>query len=101
MNNSFLHLKENYGVVVNGSEVGFPPTKIFDVINWYRENRLAIYGGDVYMKQGGRYVPSYDNWYFNKEDAKKDYLNESIDCAENYIKNYPMKDDILFVLIPN
>ena len=101
MNNSFLHLKENYGVVVNGSEVGFPPTKIFDVINWYRENRLAIYGGDVYVKQGGRYVSSYDNWYFNKEDAKKDYLNESIDCAENYIKNYPMKDDILFVLIPN
>ena len=101
MKNSFLHLKETYGVVVNNNEVGFPLTKVLDIIDWYKENGLPIYGGDVYLKQGDRYIPSYDNWYFNKEDAKTDYLVESIECAKNYVKNYPIENGVLFVLIPN
>ena len=70
-----------------------------------RTESIPILGGDVYEKQDETYCSTYDNWYCEKSNYTNDeeYLKESWNKAENYIKNYNCGEGNLFfftIVIP-
>lgn len=101
MRKSIIYLKDKFGVCVNNSEIGFKIPEIYEVLEWYRENNIPIYGGDVYLNNGDKYISSDDNWYFLEKNTSYNFLEESIEYSLNYINNYPDKNNALFVLVPN
>lgn len=93
--------KKLFGININNSEIGFTYPKILDIIEYYYNNEIPILGGDIYIKIDNKYEPTYDNWYIEKESFQKSYLQESIQYAREYIEEYPDKDKVAFVLVPN
>lgn len=101
MSDFIKRAKKQFGVIINSEEVGFAFPYIMEIIKLYEENEIPIMGGDVYIRKGKKYVPAYDNWYFNKADAKVSFLKESIAATREYILKYPKENQPLFVLVPN
>ena len=93
--------KKLFGININGTEIGFTYPKILDIIEYYYNNEIPILGGDIYIKIANKYEPTYDNWYIEKKRFKNSYLQESIQYARKYIEEYPDKDKVAFVLVPN
>lgn len=66
---------------------------------------VPVLGGDVYEMIDGILQPNYDNWYCDplNEEARKDFVNRSIDKARSYIEGYTLKDfnSVFFVLVPD
>jgi|GEM_PF-613280 len=63
-----------------------------EAIELYRQLQTPILGGDVLClnEKTGEIHWKYDNWYYEprENETNIEYLNRSIDKAENYIRNY-------------
>lgn len=101
MGSSIADLKESIGIIVNSCEFGFLYKDIFSVIESYREERIPILGGDIYRKKNSNYIPTYDNWFFDKRYTKNDYLTESINHAVEYLRKISHYEDDVIVIVPN
>lgn len=68
-----------------------------------RDSGLGILGGDVYeLESDGYFRPTYDNWYFNKDDLPpSEFVSLSHEKATNYLQNYKETDslNIRYVLV--
>lgn len=65
-------------------------------------SQFAILGGDVlrFDKKNSEYVYTYDNWYVssrNKGENFANYCQRSREVALEYIQNYPIKPNTVFV----
>lgn len=54
------------------------------------ENKSAVYGGDVYVRNQNQIDLTYDNWFCerDKQEIETDYIKRSILFAKNYIDKY-------------
>ena len=75
------------------SEVAWKYEDAIILIEYCKNNKIFILGGDVLVKDGGEYRHNYDNWYLDKDQGN---YQDSINKAKEYITNYP-KGDYVFV----
>lgn len=61
---------------------------------------VPISGGDVYIYSNGKYVPTYENWYFESKNGQN-YAESSIEYSRNFIENFDAFEKPFFVLVPN
>lgn len=101
MNITLKDLKKSIGIWINDDEIGFLYKDVFSVLELYRKEKIPVMGGDVYQKKNNCYKPSYANWYFNKNETKEDYLEESIQFAMEYLKKNSFGEEDVFVIVPN
>ena len=66
----------------------------------YNSN-IPILGGDVYLFNNGNILPTYDNWYCNRNDSETSYEHvvRSYQVACDYIKKYPDNANIFFSIV--
>jgi len=62
--------------------------------------QVPVSGGDVYIYTNGRYVPTYENWYFENQNDQN-YTKNSINYSKNFIKNFDAFEEPFFVLVPH
>jgi hypothetical protein len=72
-------------------------------VDFLREDRVTILGGDVYLQSGTNIELAYANW-FTRQRAGEDlsaFMERSCQETENYIKNFPSNAGItpLFALV--
>ena len=58
-----------------------------EVIRLARDAQFAILGGDVWMRQGKRWVPTYDTWACDRdqEESLEAFSARSCDKASAYV----------------
>ena len=86
------------------TEVGLKRADALHAVAILRSAGLAILGGDVYLRSGGRVAPSDGNsWYVNRQPGEHAdaYLRRSWERAESYIKMFPasLDSEPLFVIV--
>ena len=66
-----------------------------------RTEGRPILGGDVYRVVGGKPVPSYDNWFCEKQAVEgiEAFVQRSCDVAERFVRTYPTAEQSLFTLV--
>lgn len=81
-------------------EIAFPRKHMPVLLEYLKQNSLAVLGGDVLDHKTGEYQHNYDNWYLNKttNETWENYVINSIEKTRAYIDKYPDKDAI-FVLV--
>ena len=58
-------------------------------LDLFYQLEIPVLGGDVfYLNQNKEIDWTHDNWYFQKEEGKDEFLKRSIDGSANFIKNY-------------
>ncbi|MED4718518.1 Imm40 family immunity protein [Bacillus badius] len=64
------------------------------VIQFLKQNDLAILGGDVYRVEHNQKEPTYDSWYIDRKSgmAWSDYVDECQKITMSYINNYYLKN---------
>lgn len=62
-----------------------------NLINSLMFDDIGILGGDVYVIDSSRLIPTYENWSCEPEDGelKKNYFSRSKINALDYINRYP------------
>lgn len=58
-----------------------------DLLDNLKANNQIILGGDVFCYKNGQLKPTYDHWYYKKQDPTID-SSKSIIQTEKYISNY-------------
>jgi hypothetical protein len=104
----FEALLKNVGVSLQNpglNEVGLVRADALRAVGLLRSARIAILGGDVYLRQEGHVRPwSPNSWSFNANPGENHeaYLQRSWDRAEAYIKTLPQPKDAepLFAIVP-
>ena len=70
------------------------------VLDTLKNKMIPVLGGDIYTIVNEFPIPSYDNWFCNKNknETISDYSERSINIAIQYIKNYQSNQKVFFVL---
>lgn len=72
-------------------------------LEFLSDTSVGVLGGDVYeVEEDGYFHPTYDNWYFNKEDLSQlEFVKLSHAKAFQYLKNYNEgnRSNIRYVLV--
>ena len=85
---------ENLGI----KELAWNFNYISELIDILESYNYEILGGDVYSINEGQIKPTYDSWFFSKEELLESYIKTRI-YVDNYHKNYG--DEYLFSIIFN
>lgn len=94
---SFDILLQENGVLLSTGEYALLKADVLDALKALENKNICILGGDVYEEaENNEYVPTYDNWYFNREnEISEDVLKRSIAKAVNYINQYDEANRII------
>jgi hypothetical protein len=59
------------------------------VLELLRPTEIAVLGGDVYVKPTGRFEPTYENWYAerNSQELPSTFATRSRSVAREYLAN--------------
>jgi len=104
----FEELLKRLGVSLQNpgvSEVGLARADALRAVELLRDAKIAILGGDVYLRQQDRVRPWFpNNWTVNPSlgEDRHAYLRRSWERAEAYIKEFPhpVDGEPLFVIVP-
>ena len=83
------------------NEIAFSRKDALELLSSIKNEKLAILGGDVYVKMNGIIKPTYDNWYLNRDNQTWNvYVDESINKAQDYISHYDPKNvNVYFTIV--
>jgi hypothetical protein len=85
------------------NEIGLLRADALHAVDLLRSDGVAILGGDVYIKRGGRFDLAYANWNTVRRPSESNlgYLQRSWDSTEQYVRKYPQPADgeALFVIV--
>jgi hypothetical protein len=84
---------QQYGI----SNWGFSKNLALSIVEEFNKLNIGILGGDVFIIENNTIIPTYDNWYTNKDN--ENFVELSIFKAKNYIKNYYYKNNVYFVFV--
>ena len=75
----------------------FDRESLLELLKELEQSNVYILGGDVLQKcKNGEFEYTYDSWY---SDPKEVNQKESLNRAIEYVKSYPLKDNIYFTLV--
>jgi hypothetical protein len=97
-------LHKGYSLKQNGvNEIAWKKVDAYQVIEFLMKSGYAILGGDVYTKEGGNFIPTYDSWFINKQEkiSWENFILKSKEKALAYIEHYYSVNgsDYLYVLV--
>lgn len=84
------------------SEIGWELGDALSVVSALERRGGALLGGDVYRREEGRPVPTYDSWHCERrpDESAKEFVVRSAQVARNYLHSYPSSDgQTIFVLV--
>ncbi|MCJ9753646.1 Imm40 family immunity protein [Neorhizobium sp. BETTINA12A] len=61
---------------------------------------VPVSGGDVYIFFDGKYVSTYENWYF-EDQGGQDYAEKSIEYSKDFVERFDAFEEPFFVLVPH
>lgn len=86
-----------------GGEIALTKADALKAVELLSDSELGILGGDVYeLERDGYFRPTYDNWYFNKDDLpSSEFVRLSHEKTTQYLQNYKETDglNIRYVLV--
>ena len=65
-------------------EYAWDKDTVQDVIKYLLQEKIPIYGGDVYISKDNKVELTYDNWYID-DDGSEDFYLKSYEKALKYI----------------
>jgi hypothetical protein len=70
-------------------EFAWYPEDAAQVLELLRPTEIAVLGGDVYMKRAGRFEPSCENWYAERDPQEGPcaFATRSQSIAREYLAN--------------
>lgn len=82
-------------------EIAWRREDALEVIRLARDAQLGILGGDVWMRQGSKWVPTYDTWACDREsnESLEAFAARSCDKASAYLAEYPEGAQGAFVYV--
>lgn len=98
---------ESHGQFLSGpvGSHGLTRHDAFIALALAREADIAMSGGEVWRREGGRWLPAYDNWRTSPRpgEGRDHFLQRSWRETEVYLRQYrvPPDGDCLFVLVPS
>jgi len=69
------------------NEVAWEYEMALSVVDFLKDNRMPILGGDVYKRIAGEVVPTYDNWFVNRSECGY-LMQRTFEKAKTYILDY-------------
>jgi hypothetical protein len=75
--------------VIGIEELAWRPEDANHVLELLRPTEIAVLGGDVYLKRPGRFEPSYENWYAERDplELPSAFATRSQSIAREYLAN--------------
>ena len=89
-------LKTKGILIENTNEYALNKKNALKFIKMLKNESRLILGGDVYIKQNGKLIPTYDNWYTDNDNIEQGYKVSNL-----YIENYnsDFENSIYFVMV--
>ncbi len=101
--NDFLKSSGTPRTDAEGGEIALTKDDALKALKLLAGTDVAVLGGDVYeLESDGYFRPTYDNWYFNKDDSSSSEVAEkSREKALTYLDKYKEAEDlnIRYVLV--
>lgn len=86
-----------------GGEIALKKSDALQALALLADTDIGVLGGDVYeLESDGYFRPTYDNWYYNKdESAPSLFAEKSRQIAQEYLSKYKEQEglDIRYVLV--
>ena len=81
--------------------VAFDYPTAMEVIEWYKNNKVIILGGDVLSRNHDELEFTYDSWYYNPTQNAEDCLL-SYNKAKQYIEHYHKNNgsNFYYLIVP-
>jgi hypothetical protein len=70
-------------------EFAWHPQDAARLLELLRPTEIAVLGGDVYVKRAGRFEPTYENWYAQRDpqELPSAFATRSQSIAHDYLAN--------------
>lgn len=80
---------------IGAKGIAFTRSDILTALQCLKGSQIVVLGGDVLTDDKGKLRYTHDSWYVNRRDGEAivDYVERSIERAENYVRNFPDPDD--------
>jgi hypothetical protein len=75
--------------VIGVEELVWRPEDAAQVLELLQPTEIAVLGGDVYVERSGRFEPSYENWYAERDpqELPSAFATRSQFIAREYLAN--------------
>jgi hypothetical protein len=83
------------------SDIAWLREDALDVIEIAKHQGKALLGGDVCVFENSGWNFNYDNWHCEPTPNENliDFCNRSAETGIKYVKSYPIKENVAFILV--